>query len=261
MDEQLWDCADNGLFEQASHLISEGVDVNWRHPQMGKTSLHCASRNGHLKIVRALLQSKAEVDAQDAFGTTALHYAAWMGFGEVAEILLSYKASAKVQDNDGCTPLMLACFWGKQSCVSHLLRCGALLDTKDKRGETAADKALEKGNMDVLNILVRYNASRALRRGEVVLWFGIWWEIVTERIGSFFARSEDEDEMKADPFDRGGDGAGSSLGGVLGRLKLDDSVSLKTLLVVFNLALFLTILGLRGVGWNVGDIEVPLRPK
>lgn len=43
----------------------------------GKTALQVACHQGHIEIVRLLLTSGADLEAQDEDGDTALHYAAF----------------------------------------------------------------------------------------------------------------------------------------------------------------------------------------
>lgn len=43
----------------------------------GSTALQIASYQGHLEVVKALLQAHANVDLRDDEGDTALHYAAF----------------------------------------------------------------------------------------------------------------------------------------------------------------------------------------
>lgn len=43
----------------------------------GRTALQIASYQGHLEVVKALLQAHANVNLRDDEGDTALHYAAF----------------------------------------------------------------------------------------------------------------------------------------------------------------------------------------
>ena len=40
----------------------------------GKTALHIAAGHGHLEVVKAILESEAEIDITDDDGDTPLHY-------------------------------------------------------------------------------------------------------------------------------------------------------------------------------------------
>ena len=58
----------------------------------GHTALHWASYHGHAKVVKYLLKSGAQVDAETKDQYTALHIAAKEGQEEVANILLEHGA-------------------------------------------------------------------------------------------------------------------------------------------------------------------------
>jgi hypothetical protein len=73
--------------------------------------LHKAAQNGDLEMVKALLLSKAKVNARCFNGTherTPLHIAAANGHKEVVEILLANKADFRARDTHGQTPLVVA---------------------------------------------------------------------------------------------------------------------------------------------------------
>ena len=58
----------------------------------GTTPLHFASHEGHLAVVRLLLESGAAKDVSNAHGATALHLAARRGHFEVVKVLLDFGA-------------------------------------------------------------------------------------------------------------------------------------------------------------------------
>ena len=54
----------------------------------GESLLHVAVKNGHISMVKLLLESEAEGDAQDDLGNAALHYAAVSGKKDIVKYLL-----------------------------------------------------------------------------------------------------------------------------------------------------------------------------
>ena len=54
---------------------------------MGETALHAAARNGHLDVVRLLLDSGAQKNVTSKAGATALHVAAQKGHSQVVQLL------------------------------------------------------------------------------------------------------------------------------------------------------------------------------
>ena len=78
--------------EELSRLIErEEVNVNLVDDEDAskRTALHLAARNGHLEVVKYLLEKGgAEVNEEDNDGWTALHLAARYGHLEVVKYLL-----------------------------------------------------------------------------------------------------------------------------------------------------------------------------
>lgn len=72
----------------ADFLIKAGADI-----ELGaSTPLMEAAQEGHLELVRYLLQAGANVHAQTQTGDTALAYACENGHTDVADLLLEYNA-------------------------------------------------------------------------------------------------------------------------------------------------------------------------
>lgn len=72
----------------ADFLIKAGADI-----ELGaSTPLMEAAQEGHLELVKYLLENNANVHAQTQTGDTALTYACENGHTDVAELLLQYGA-------------------------------------------------------------------------------------------------------------------------------------------------------------------------
>ena len=71
----------------------------------GDTALHVAARQGHLAVVRVLLDAGATIDVRDCFGRTPLHDAGKHYKLEVARELIRWGADIYARDDDGETPL------------------------------------------------------------------------------------------------------------------------------------------------------------
>uniref|UniRef100_A0A8D3C8C3 Protein phosphatase 1, regulatory subunit 16A n=1 Tax=Scophthalmus maximus TaxID=52904 RepID=A0A8D3C8C3_SCOMX len=97
-----------------------------------------------LADIRALLQNKADLNAQDNNGATLLHIASANGYVSVAEILLENRAEVEVKDSDGWTPLHAASCWGQMQMVELLVAHGASLDTKSVLDETPLDVCVDE---------------------------------------------------------------------------------------------------------------------
>jgi len=80
-------CASNKK-EKVEHLLSRGVDVNFRGPE-GKTPLISAAERGSTEVVHFLLSKGADVNRGDLRDVTPLTFAAKHGHLKVVEILLA----------------------------------------------------------------------------------------------------------------------------------------------------------------------------
>ena len=88
-------------------LIKDGADVDVRN-RYGVTPLLMASQNGHVEIVKLLLQAKADVDAATTRtgGLTSLWAASEVGHAEIVKLLLEANADVNAaRTTDGVTSL------------------------------------------------------------------------------------------------------------------------------------------------------------
>lgn len=82
-----------GHLEVVRHLIDKGADVNVNrsfHGALavpGVTPLHGAASGGHLEVARLLIASGARTDAKDKYGRSALQWALWKKHHRMAELL------------------------------------------------------------------------------------------------------------------------------------------------------------------------------
>lgn len=105
---QFLQASELGSIDVVYKLIDqEVVDIN--APGIDDwTSLHFASRQGHLSVVNCLLKEDAHINAVTTSGWTPLHLACYQNHIEVAEILLTCGAELEATDENKHTPLDLA---------------------------------------------------------------------------------------------------------------------------------------------------------
>jgi ankyrin repeat protein len=113
-----------GQQEFVAQLIARDADIN----KPGWAPLHYAATNGHVAIMRVLLEKHAFIDAESPNGTTPLMMAAMYGTTEAVKLLL----------DEGADPLM-----------------------KNQLGMTAADFAQRGNRPDAFDLVT--NAIRAQR--------------------------------------------------------------------------------------------------
>uniref|UniRef100_A0A8D3A7A2 E3 ubiquitin-protein ligase MIB2 n=1 Tax=Scophthalmus maximus TaxID=52904 RepID=A0A8D3A7A2_SCOMX len=120
----------------------------------GKTALQVAAHQGHMEVVKALLQANSSIEVKDEDGDTALHYTAFGNQAEIARLLLSKGANVNLLNNSMCTPLHIAVNKGFTDVVRVLTEHSADVNLQDSYGDTPLHDAIAKDFRNVIEILV-----------------------------------------------------------------------------------------------------------
>lgn len=123
--------------------------------------------------VKALVQSKVDLNAAQPDGMTALHWAVYLDDVETAKLLVKEGADIKTQNRYGITPLYLACLNGNTELVTLLLEKGADPDAKIRGGETALMTAARTGQPGPVKALLAHepDVNAKERRGQTaIMW-------------------------------------------------------------------------------------------
>ena len=150
--------AGNGHLVVVRLLLEAGADKD-SAKRNGTTALHLASghlvaRNDHLAIVQLLLEARADKDAADKGGWTSLHMAVQCGHSDVVRLLLEAGADKDAAKEDGWTAMHLAAQDGNLAIVRLLLEARADKDAATQRGATALQLASRRGHLDVQQLLL-----------------------------------------------------------------------------------------------------------
>ena len=126
-------------------LLTANVGINKPRKGDGSSSIMMACHNGHIEIVRILMESGADVMLGNKMGLNAFGCAAMAGHLEIVKLLYEYFASIKdgkeldlnalvdYQDGvNGWTPLMSACQNGHLSTVQLLVNRNCDINLKNK---------------------------------------------------------------------------------------------------------------------------------
>lgn len=73
----------------------------------GLNALHLASKEGHVHVVKELLEKNANVNAATKKGNTALHIASLAGQLDVVKLLAQFGANVDCRSQNGFTPLYM----------------------------------------------------------------------------------------------------------------------------------------------------------
>jgi len=144
-----------GFLEVADFLIKAGADL-----ELGaSTPLMEASQEGHLELVRYLLEARADVNATTGTGDTALTYACENGHTDVADLLLQFGAQLEHESEGGRTPLMKAARAGHLCTVQFLISRGADVSRQTSNNDhTPLSLACAGGHLNVVEVLLQQGA-------------------------------------------------------------------------------------------------------
>ena len=136
------------------------------------TPLLIASRNGHLRVVRMLLEhfnvdieqeGTVKFDGYVIEGATALWCASGAGHFEIVKALVTCSADLNHATKSNSTPLRAACFDGRLDIVKHLVENNADINIPNKYNNTCLMIASYKGHTPVVQCLLECGADPNIR--------------------------------------------------------------------------------------------------
>jgi ankyrin repeat protein len=132
-------------------LLEKGASVNTAPSDAG-TPLLVAAKNGHIEVVRLLLEKGAAVnEARTTDGLTSLITAADRGHLEVVQLLLEKGAAVnQARSYDGTTALIVATEHGSMPIVRLLLLKGAAVNQSKNDGRTALFMGSYRDQIDLV---------------------------------------------------------------------------------------------------------------
>ncbi|ABK44143.1 Ankyrin repeat-like protein [Magnetococcus marinus MC-1] len=148
-----------GHVEMVKLLLAVGADATLAD-EFGNTPLHNAAINNELACAEALLGSgKGDVDARAEHILTALNMAVIQGHVEMVKLLLEKGADATLADEDGNTPLHVAAIKNELVCAEALLASGKVdVDARGNHSRTALNMAVRKGHVEMVKLLLEKGA-------------------------------------------------------------------------------------------------------
>jgi len=132
-------------------LRSSKVDVNVVN-SADESPLMLAALKGDQDMVKKLIARDAAINKT---GWTPLHYAATNGHVAIMKLLLDKYAFIDAESPNGTTPLMMAAMYGSNEAVKLLVDEGADLKMKNQQGMTAADFAKRANRGETAEMLLK----------------------------------------------------------------------------------------------------------
>ena len=132
--------------------------------------------DGKVDTFNLLLSLGADIEFKDDLGETPLSLALG-GHAEIARIMLKRDVNVNSQTLTSETPLMRA---QPEDLVNALLDRGAVINARDKYGNTALYYAARSGNLPKVQLLLSRGADQEIRndRGETALSIAQDWKRV-----------------------------------------------------------------------------------
>eukprot|EP00339_Tiarina_fusa_P026884 CAMPEP_0117079938 /NCGR_PEP_ID=MMETSP0472-20121206/56418_1 /TAXON_ID=693140 ORGANISM="Tiarina fusus, Strain LIS" /NCGR_SAMPLE_ID=MMETSP0472 /ASSEMBLY_ACC=CAM_ASM_000603 /LENGTH=337 /DNA_ID=CAMNT_0004807407 /DNA_START=42 /DNA_END=1055 /DNA_ORIENTATION=- len=114
-----------GNYNMLVLLYEYGADFGIVSSESKISPLHRAASQGHLKVVRYLLDNGADIDGSDSLGRTAVHMAVNSGQKDLLQILLSYSPQIISDEDSVCSLIECASVRNNTDVAQLLQSCSA----------------------------------------------------------------------------------------------------------------------------------------
>ena len=143
---------------KAALALVSAPNINLNHLNAsGESPLMIAAVKGELDLAEKMIKKGADVNKT---GWTPLHYAASNGHMAVIKLLLENHAYIDAESPNGSTPLMMASMYGSFDAVKLLVEEGADLLIKNQQGMTAWEFAMTAQRKDSAEYLEKLTRSK-----------------------------------------------------------------------------------------------------
>ncbi|XP_020632929.1 transient receptor potential cation channel subfamily A member 1-like isoform X2 [Orbicella faveolata] len=146
--------ASKGSYEIVQKLLDAGANINVKDAEEN-VPIHMATESGNLACVRALLRANPKSLHNVEYRLrTSLHFAAYEGHLHLVKFLLDNGANPDQRDENHLTPLLLAARLDRCQTITMLLDCGAKIGAVSKNKTSAIDIAAYFGNSSTVRLLL-----------------------------------------------------------------------------------------------------------
>ena len=148
-----------GMADLVEKILKLGVNINKVQDKIGESPLHSAIKANNLKIVKLLLEHKADANFENLSGKTPLQFAVLQGHIEIIEELLKHGAKVDLIGGLKVTPLMNAFLADRIDIAKILLDHGADINHCWTKGRSVLHHAgVADGNFRKVEFLLKNQA-------------------------------------------------------------------------------------------------------
>lgn len=148
---------------EMQHLIKEGATLHklvglklHKYNTEHNSLLHIAIKLGYIDIIKFLLKTGCDANAQTRRLRAPLHYATYNNIPtEIIELLLEHGANIEIKDDDNASAFMWACYLNNFKAAKLLLDKGADPYSPDNFGGTPLEWASFQGNGEIVKMLIK----------------------------------------------------------------------------------------------------------
>jgi len=147
----------SGNFEEVEKIVASGIDLNLEDPTSTQEirPLHLATQQRDLKIVKLLIENKAQVNILDKYNGTPLHDAAGYSL-EIAKFLIENNADVNSRTIFKRTPVHIAAWYGQLPQLQLFINCGGNVNDKDDQNRSPIDLAFTQKSNPALTVTWDY---------------------------------------------------------------------------------------------------------
>ena len=153
--------ASRGEIQALEDIFSSGEIQFNSKDAMGRTPLHIAASEGHVRLTEYLMELRADPTAKDKMGNSAFNDAVRSKHDAVVRVMKAHdgNVSFKLAGNETGVLLCQAAFNSKIEDIKRLVDNGVDPNEADYDGRTAMHLAASEGNMEVLKYLISIQAN------------------------------------------------------------------------------------------------------
>ncbi|KAM5357250.1 hypothetical protein ACJZ2D_016458 [Fusarium nematophilum] len=147
----------NGYRERVLALLDSGADIDAEDQIGDSTALTHAACLGREGLVELLLENGADPNRRERHGRTALHIAAGDGYSGIVRMLVENGADVDAKVH-GWTPMLLAAKGWRYQIPDYLIERGANVNAADYHGRRALHWAAHHGGRTLARLLLQRGA-------------------------------------------------------------------------------------------------------